>query len=331
MVELAARREAVAWIRSRWAEVSERRAVKLVGLPRSTWRYRKKNHGEATRQLVREAALAHPRFGHRRITQTLQKQLKRPISRRNVQRIMQEEKLQIRTRRRRKWVARPAPTATAADRPDERWAMDFVSDWCVGVRRRLRIFVAVDCCTRELLAVECGYSLPARRVLAILERLRLAGRKPAELLCDNGPEFIARTLEQWCRRHGIQLRHIQPGKPTQNAHAESCNGRLRDECLNGHYFFDAKDAQPKLDAYRSYYLHERPHSGLGGKTPIEMARQFGVVTPFASSTVTLAKSRRRQGNPPGELRSALTASRSADHELRYRAKDRSEGMLEFPV
>lgn len=309
MVELPAQREAVAWIRSRWAEVSERRAVKLVGLPRSTWRYQKKNAGEATRKLVREAALAHPRFGHRRITQTLQKQLKRPVSRRHVQRIMQAEKLQVRTRRRQKWVARPAPPSTATQRPDERWAMDFVSEWCIGVRRSLRIFVAVDCCTRELLACEGRYSMPARCVVAILERLRLAGRKPAQIRCDNGPEFVSHQFVAWCKIHGVELSYIQPGKPTQNAHAESCNGRLRDECLNGHYFLDAADAQPKLDAYRLYYLHERPHGGLNGKTPIEAARAFGVTTPFAPTTLGKAKPSRRQGNPAGELRSALTAAR----------------------
>lgn len=309
MVGLPAKREAVAWIRSRWAEVSERRAVKLVDLPRSTWRYRKKNHGEATRKLVREAALAHPRFGHRRITQTLQKQLKRPVSRRNVQRIMREEKLQVRTRRRHKWVARQAPPSTAAERPDERWAMDFVSEWCIGVRRPLRIFVAVDCCTRELLAFEGGYSMPAQRVVEILERLRLAGRKPAQIRCDNGPEFVSYKFVAWCQIHGIKISYIQPGKPTQNAHAESCNGRLRDECLNGHYFLDEADAQPKLDAYRFHYLHHRPHSGLAGKTPVEAAKAFGVTTPFASLTVSKAKPHRRQGNPAGELRSALTAAR----------------------
>lgn len=309
MVGLPAKREAVTWICGRWAEVSERRAVELVDLPRSTWRYGKKNHGESTRQLVREAALAHPRFGHRRIAQTLQKQLQRPVSRRNVQRIMQAEKLQVRTRRRQKWVARPAPPKTATQRPDERWAMDFVSDWCVGVRRPLRIFVVVDCCTRELLAFEGGYSMPAQRVIGILERLRLAGRKPTQIRCDNGPEFISHDFVNWCRINGVQITYIQPGKPTQNAHAESCNSRLRDECLNGHYFLDVADAQPKLDAYRFYYLHERPHGGLQGKTPVEVAKQFGMVTPFASPTLRKAKPRSGQGNPAGELRSALTAAR----------------------
>jgi putative transposase len=36
----------------------------------------------------------------------------------------------------------------------------------------------------------------------------------------------------WCKEHSIEIRYIQPGKPTQNAFVESFNGKLREECLN---------------------------------------------------------------------------------------------------
>ncbi len=279
MVELPARREAAEWARRQWAEVSERRAAKLINIPRSTLRYRGKQRGEATRQLVRQTALEHPRYGHRRIAQVLSKKLERRISRRNVQRILQREQLQVRTRRRRKWVARSAPPPTAPVQADQRWAVDFVADWCVGVRRPLRILALVDCCTREPLAVRAGYSLPARRVVEVLEELRREGRKPAEIRVDNGPEFISSKLVLWCQKEGVTLSHIEPGKPQQNGHAESFNGRLRDECLNGHYFLDEDDAQKKLDEFRWDYLHCRPHSSLQGQTPAEKARQLRVRRP----------------------------------------------------
>ena len=309
MVELPAKREAAEFIRSRWAEVSQRRAAKLVNIPRSTLRYRSKQCGEATRELVRTAAGEHPRYGHRRIALVPERQLQRPVSRRNVQRIMQQEQLQVRTRRRRKWVVRAAPKLEMPARPDECWAMDFVSDWCVGVRRPLRVLTLVDCCTREALAVRAGYSMSSARVVEILESLCLQGRKPAAIRVDNGPEFVGSRFVLWCQQQGIAITYIQPGKPAQNGYAESFNGKLRDECLNGHYFLDAEDAQRKLDAWRCQYLQERPHSSLGGRTPAEVARQGGVETPFASQTFYKAKPHHRQGNPAGELRSALTAAR----------------------
>lgn len=298
MVGLPAQRETAQWVRQTWNQISERRAAELVGISRSTLRHRPQGtRGEQRREQVRKAALKQVRFGHRRITKVLERQLKRPVSRRNVQRIMQRLQLQVRTRRRRKWIARPAVAQEVAKRPDERWSMDFVADWCIGVRRTLRILTIVDCCTREAMAVRSAYSLPARRVVETLEKLRLQGRRPAELRVDNGPEFISALLVGWCKLHGVRLSYIERGKPQQNGHGESFNGRLRDECLNGHYFIDERDAQEKLDAWRQEYLYERPHSSLEGKTPAEVAAELGVRTPFASRSVDKAKPHRCQGDP----------------------------------
>jgi putative transposase len=321
MVGLGAKREAAQLIKGQWEKVSQRRAAQLVEIPRSSLRYQPAGRGEQMWKQVKEAALAHPRYGHRRIAQVLSRERKRPVSRRNVQRIMQREQLQVRTRRRRKWVARAAPLgAPTATQPDQRWAMDFVSDWCVGVRRPLRMLALIDQCTRESLALEAGYAMPARRVVEILEKVVKQGRKPAEIRVDNGPEFVAQTLVRWCQQQGIAIRYIEPGKPTQNGHAESFNGRLRDECLNGHFFLDAEDAQRKLDAWRCEYLYERPHGSLGGRTPAEVAKSLGVTTPFASSSLSKARAHRGQGHPAGELRSALTAARLGLSELGSRRR-----------
>jgi putative transposase len=320
MVELPAQREAAAWIRTGWAEVSQRRAAKLVSIPRTTLRYQVKPRGQVMRALVREAALAHPRYGHRRVTQVLMRQLQRSISRRNVQRILQGEQLQVRTRRRRKWVARPAVAQAPVERADERWAMDFVSEWCVGVRRQLRVLALVDCCTRESLSLRAGYSMPAARVVETLEQLRSQGRKPEEIRVDNGPEFISHKLVAWCQMHDVRVSYIERGKPYQNGYVESFNGRLRDECLNGHYFLDVEDAQRKLNAWRQDYMEIRPHSSLSGKTPVEKARELGVRSPFASTMVNEAKPRRRQGDPMGSLNSALTAARLGLGKLRSRRR-----------
>ena len=187
--------------------------------------------------------------------------------------------------------------------------MDFVADWSVGVRRQLRMLTILDCATREALAVEVDYSLTSRKVAQALEGLRRMGRQPAEIRVDNGPEFIGAEFQVWCRRHGVKVTHIQPGKPMQNGHIESFNGRLRDECLNGHYFEDVEDAREKIAVWRREYLTQRPHSSLGGRTPAEFAAAVGVRTPFASAIVHAPKRARRQGDPAGKLRLALTAAR----------------------
>jgi putative transposase len=88
---------------------------------------------------------------------------------------------------------------------------------------------------------------------------------------DNGPEFAGRALDEWAHRRGVALSFIQPGKPTQNCYIESFNGRLRDECLNQHWFLSLADARRIIERWRNEYNTARPHSGLAGRTPSEFA------------------------------------------------------------
>ena len=102
----------------------------------------------------------------------------------------------------------------------------------LGDGRAFRALTIVDDFTRESVAIEVDTSLPGERVVQVLERLAGTRGLPGGIVCDNGPEFAGRVLDQWAYRRGVQLLFIQPGKPVQNAFAESFNGRLRDECLN---------------------------------------------------------------------------------------------------
>ncbi len=91
-------------------------------------------------------------------------------------------------------------------------------------------------------------------------------------MIDNGPEFTGRVLDAWAYDKGVELRFIEPGKPTQNAFVESFNGRFRDECLNQHWFVTLADAQRIIEQWRQDYNTIRPHSSLGNLTPVEFAR-----------------------------------------------------------
>jgi putative transposase len=95
------------------------------------------------------------------------------------------------------------------------------------------------------------------------------GAQPEEIVMDNGPEMTSRALDQWAYERGVRLRFIATGKPVQNCFIESFNGRLRDECLNQHWFRNLADARQIVAEWRSDYNRVRPHSALGGLPPEE--------------------------------------------------------------
>src|SRR6202000_2801259 len=188
------------------------------------------------------------------------------INRKLVYRLYKAAGLAVRRRKKRKdRITRPPPPP-AATRPNERWSMDFVHD-SLENGRTFRTFNVVDAYTREWHAIEVDTSLPARRVVAVLDRLVWEHGLPESLRVDNGPEFISTTLDEWATKHGVKLDFIQPGKPTQNAHVESFNGRFRDECLAQHRFPTLPRAKVEIELYRVDYNRQRPHSSLNYQTP----------------------------------------------------------------
>jgi len=66
-------------------------------------------------------------------------------------------------------------------------------------------------------------------------------------------------MDKWAYKRGIELDFSRPGKPTDNAMVESFNGRLRQECLNEHWFMSLSDAMDKIEAWRWHYNETRPH------------------------------------------------------------------------
>jgi len=113
----------------------------------------------------------------------------------------------------------------------------------------------------------------------VLERLGATRGLPRTIVCDNGPEFQSLALDQWAHRRSVALHFIEPGRPVQNAFAESFNGRLRDECLNESWFVSLLDAQRTIEAWRIDYNEVRPHSGLRDRTPAAFAKSLLYATP----------------------------------------------------
>jgi putative transposase len=153
---------------------------------------------------------------------------------------------------------------------NQEWALDFAHD-AVASGRAIRVLSVVDAYTRECLALEVDTSFASRRVTRVLEAIVAERGVPQAIRCDNGPELTSRHFLAWCIERQIELLHIQPGKPTQNARIESFHGRLREECLSVSWFQNLFDARRKIAAWRQEYNEERPHSSLGYKTPKEFA------------------------------------------------------------
>ena len=140
---------------------------------------------------------------------------------------------------------------TLASQINQMWSMDFVADNLFD-GRKLRMLTVVDCCSRESLAIHVGQSLKSEDVASVLSQIVAERGKPQTIKSDNGSEFISKVMDKWAYERGIELDFSRPGKPTDNAMVESFNGRLRQECLNEHWFMSLQDAQDNIDAWRGH-------------------------------------------------------------------------------
>lgn len=151
---------------------------------------------------------------------------------------------------------------------NEGWAMDFLSDWVVGEDgAKVRIINIMDECSRRALWTEAHKSITAENLIDILDKLAEWRGLPAYIRCDNGPEFIAGRLVEWAAKHDVELRYIQPGKPTQNGLIERLNKTLRAECLNLEWFKSIDELNEKIQAWSVIYNNLRPHKSLKRSAP----------------------------------------------------------------
>ena len=183
-------------------------------------------------------------------------------------------KLNIRRRAKKRLPERVKQQLSVPDQPNQVWSVDFMSDTLVD-GRRFRLFNVMDDFNRESLAIEVDTSLPSLRVIRVLEKLIKQRGKPANIRCDNGPEFISHKLEEWCSHEDrrITIQFIQPGKPTQNAYIERKNGSIRRELLNAYLFYSLADVRLLSEAWRVDYNTERPHKSLGYLSPVTFVEQ----------------------------------------------------------
>lgn len=236
-------------------------------------RYRKKRKDDtAERELLRALAAERRRFGYRRLRE-MAKRKGRHMNLKKVYRLYREEGLAVRRRRGRKRAIGARAPLHQAQRPNQIWVLDFMSD-VLETGRRFRVFNVEDQLTREGLAAEVDTSLPGPRVARALNRIVAERGKPEMIVSDNGTELTGNAMLKWAEDNRVEWHYIAPGKPQQNGFMESFNGKLRDECLNEHVFSSLAQARHIIEAWRIDYNTVRPHSSLGYLTPEEFAASW---------------------------------------------------------
>ncbi len=255
--------------------LSERRVCRVCGWCRSHLRYRRRRCADdGIRAILREEAAKHPRYGYRRLGLEIRKK-GYVVNHKRVLRLYPEEGLVLRRGKGKRLGKVGARVLREPVGRNRRWAMDFISDSLVS-GGRFRVLCVLDESTRECLAMEAGASLPARRVVQVLQALGESRGYPEVVVVDNGPEFRSREMRAWAARHGVRLSFIEPGKPIQNAFIGSLPGKARLECLDQHVSLELSEVQQVLTCWRDHYNTTRPHSSLGNLLPAVFAARAGL-------------------------------------------------------
>ena len=275
MVSAPARREQVRYMVEKG--LSERRALAVVRMSASAFRYAPRpDRNVELRERIVALAQRYRRYGVGMIHLKL-RQGGLLVNYKRVERLYQEARLQVRRRKRKKVLAGERQPLVRPVAANQVWSMDFVFDR-TAEGRVIKCLVIVDDATHEAVAIEVERAISGIGVTRVLDRLAQSRGTPQVIRTDNGKEFCGKAMVTWAYDRGVQLRLIQPGKPNQNAYVESFNGRLRDECLNEHWFTNLLHARTTIETWRREYNEERPKKVLGGLTPTTYARQLASTT-----------------------------------------------------
>ncbi|WP_421840131.1 IS3 family transposase [Mycobacterium sp.] len=268
------KRGAATVLRERFG-VSERRVCTVVGIHRSTMRLRPppvSTEETELRAWLRRFSTDRPRWGWRRAAK-MARRAGWAVNNKRIRRLWRDEGLRVPQRRRKKRLCGigVAVGAMSPIRPNVIWAMDFQFDTTAD-HRTLKMLNVIDEFTREALAINVDRRIDG--VVAVLDRLARRQGAPSYVRFDNGPEFVAQAVNDWCRFNSAGSLFIDPGSPWQNAWIESFNGRLRDELLNSWQFDSLLEARVIIEDWRNDYNANRPHSAHGELTPTEFALQW---------------------------------------------------------
>ncbi len=226
------------------------------------------------------------------------------VNAKRIYRLYAEDGLTVRTKVRHKIARRQRTSLLRATRPNQRWAMDFVSERLYD-GRWFRVLTVVDQFTRECLLLLADSSLTGHKVVLALSRVIAEPGVLESITTDNGTGFARKAMDAWAYQYWVQLDFIRPGRPVENGYIESFNGRPRDECLNVHVSFKLADVREKLESWRDDYNQVRPHSALNDRSPQAFAR---TTAPAKGVPACLVHGARASDPKPGQLSAPSSAT-----------------------
>lgn len=247
---------------------SHRRCSRVLGQRRASLYYKQKRTNEDVEiaRILHQKVLECPNWGFRLLFYWIRNQGKK-WNKKRVYRVYKAEKLNVRKPKVRRKIKRVAINPIPAEKINQGWSLDFLSDVLLSDEHKVRILNILDECSRKVLLCFAETNISGRKLVKLLQEVIAQKGKPAYIRCDNGPEFISRALEKFTEENGIEIRFSQPGKPTQNGLVERLNGTQRTECLNLKYYKTVREVQQDLDVWWNSYNFDRPHSSLGYLTP----------------------------------------------------------------
>ena len=243
----------------------------MLGQHRST--QRRIPHGrEDEEKLIAdivELVRRYGRYGYRKIAALLRSTAGWVVNDKRVERIWRREGLKVPARqpkRGRLWLADGSCIRLRAERPNHVWSYDFVEDRTHD-GRKYRMLNIIDEFTHECLAIRIDRKLRAIDVIDVLSDLFILRGVPEHIRSDNGPEFVAKAVQEWIGAVGAKTAYIAPGSPWENGFIESFNARLRDELLDGEIFYTLAEAKIIVESWRRHFNTVRPHGSLRYKPP----------------------------------------------------------------
>ena len=252
-------------------QLSERRACRLVGLSRDSFRNppMASEQTQALRCRIVDIAHQRRRFGYRRVHDLLRRDFP-GVNHKRVYRLYREANLAVRKRKKSKRPLNERVPLQLAKAVNEVWSMDFVSD-SLSNGRRLKYLTVADDFSHECVDIAVDFGISGEYVTRLLDGAAVFRGYPEMVRTDNGPEFTSRVFMAWAQTHGIRHILIQPGRPMQNGYIESFNGKFRDEHLNESWFETLQQARNAASIWKQDYNQVRPHSSVGRIPPAEFA------------------------------------------------------------
>ena len=271
------------------------RACRTLGLSRSTAYYRQEPSPQSLAQegLVEAVSRQWPCLGYEKVAAIVRHEHGEVVNRKRVARIRRQRGLMASRGHggKRRRLQPGLALRRSASRPDEVWSYDFIQD-STADGGTVRILSIIDEYTRECLMLKAARSFPARRVIDALEEVMVcSGRKPQYVRSDNGPEFVAKSVQGWLLQAQVGPRYIEPGAPWENAYVESFHAQVRLELLDRELFFNLREVSAATSNYAYEYNFKRPHGSLGKRPPAIAAQRELPLRPTACAPV-------RAGNVP---------------------------------